>query len=118
MRLPNADQAQVERAKVVNYLLSTEHPHGWTKAAAFLRFGFSPERWEEFAEALRLHGSVHDIARAQELPYGERYVVEGILTSPDGRDPLVRTVWEVRYGTDEPRLVSAYPIRRIRSQGT
>ena len=62
MRLPNADRAQVDRVKVVNYLLSTEHQHGRDKAAAFLRFGFSPERWEEFAEALRAHGPVHDIS--------------------------------------------------------
>lgn len=117
MRLPNADQARVERAKAADYLLSTDHPHGRDKAAAFLRFGFSPERWEEFAEALRVHGAVHDIARAQESPYGKQYAVEGILTSPDGRDPLVRAIWEVRHGTDEPRLVSAYPIRRIRAQG-
>ena len=50
MRLPNADQARIERAKTADYLLSTDHPHGRDKAAAFLRFGFSPERWEKFTE--------------------------------------------------------------------
>ena len=46
MRLPNAAQARVDRAKVVDYLLSTDHEKGRDKAEFFLRFGFSKERWE------------------------------------------------------------------------
>ena len=29
-------------------------------------------------------------------PFGTRYVVEGIMTAPDGRSPLIRTVWFIR----------------------
>ena len=50
MKLPNAEHARVDRAKVVDYLLSLEHGKGRGKAGFFLRFGFSRERWEEFVE--------------------------------------------------------------------
>ena len=55
MKLPNAEQARVDRAKVVDYLLSTEHEKGRDKAGFFARFGFAAERWEDLADALRVH---------------------------------------------------------------
>ncbi len=109
MRLPNAEHARVDRSKVVDYLLSTEHEDGGDKARFFLRFGFSRERWEEFAEALRVHGTSHEVADRVETVYAVKYVVDGILVSPDGRNPAVRTVWEVKDGAPAPRLVTAYP---------
>ena len=33
----------------------------------------------------------------------------GDLEAPDGRRPLVRTVWILAKGSAEPRLVTAYP---------
>jgi hypothetical protein len=44
--------------------------------------------------------------------FGTRYTIEGRLTAPDGRTPLVRVVWFVGRGEDGPLLVTAYPIRR------
>lgn len=108
MRLPNADRAQVERVKVVNYLLSTEHPSGWSKAAAFLRFGFSPERWEEFAEAARMHAAAYEVTGVREVQNALHYAVEGVLISPDGRNPYVRTVWALDEESGAPRLITAY----------
>ena len=64
MRLPNAAQARVDRAKVVDYLLSTDHENR-DKAEFFLRFGFSKERWEDLAGALRVHGATHEAVRAR-----------------------------------------------------
>lgn len=118
MWIPNADRATVERAKVEDYLLSTEHPSGRHKAAAFLRFGFRPERWEEFAEAARIHANSYEAASVKEIPNGVQYVVEGALPSPDGRNPYVRTVWVVGKDNSAPRLVTAYPRRRRNAQGT
>jgi hypothetical protein len=40
VKLPNADQARVEREKITEYLLSTSHPDGRSKAEFFSRFGF------------------------------------------------------------------------------
>ena len=109
MRLPNAEQARVDRAKVVDYLLATEHDVGQHKARLFLRFGFTPEHWEDLAEALRVHAVTNEVVGDGQTSSGVNYVVDGILISPDGRNPNVRTVWEVRSDDPSPRLVTAYP---------
>ena len=56
MKLPNAEQAIVERAKIADYLLDPAHPYGASKAHFFTQFGFRPEAWEIFAVALREQG--------------------------------------------------------------
>ena len=111
MILPNAQQTLVDRTKIVDYLLSSTHPRGRSKTEFFYSFGFRLERWQEFAEALRRHGARHHIARVVENVYGSQYIVDGVLESPDGRNPFVRTVWITDAGGDTPRLVTAYPIR-------
>ncbi len=112
MRLPNAAQARVDRAKVVDYLLSTDHEKGRDKAEFFLRFGFSKERWEDLAGALRVHGATHEAVREREDDFGVRYSVDGMLESPDRRNPGVKSVWMIDRGGSSPRLISAYPGRR------
>jgi hypothetical protein len=39
------------------------------------------------------------------------YTIEGVLETPDGRNPYVRTVWTVEIGSDAPRFVTAYPLQ-------
>ena len=36
--------------------------------------------------------------------------VEGELKAPDGRQPRVRTVWQLDHGQVAPRLITAYPL--------
>jgi hypothetical protein len=114
MRLPNGESAEVPRAKIVSYLLSTSHPGGRGKAAFFKRFGFSPDAWQTLAEALRQHAAEHDVSNVEETPFGRRYVIEGPLRAPDGRSPNVRTVWFVEHAETVPRFVTAYPLRKGR----
>ena len=109
MRLPNAEKALVEREKITEYLLSTTNPGGRSKAFFFLRFGFSAGSWDVFAEALKLQGSTHEVVRTVETVHGPRYYVDGIIETPDGRNPRVRTVWQVDPGSDSPRLITAHP---------
>jgi uncharacterized protein DUF6883 len=111
MKLPNPDRLRVDREKVVAYLLSPRHPHGRGKADFFVRFGFRVEEWELLIEALRTHGASQQVVKTVESPYGTRYAVEGRLESPDGRRPLVRTVWLVKKGQVAARLITAYPIK-------
>lgn len=109
MMLPDGDKARVERTKVTDYLLSTTHPDGRSKADFFMRFGFRGEEWEILAEALRVVGASNQVVAVVESPHGARYTVNGALRTPDGRTPMVRTVWIVEPGTS-PRLVTAYPL--------
>jgi len=111
VKLPNPEYAVVPRAKVVDYLLSDIHRDGQHKAAFFKRFGFAAAEWERLAQALREHAAEHDVTRIETSSYGQRYIVEGIIRSPDTRNPLIRAVWFVESSEDTPRFVTAYPLR-------
>ncbi len=101
-RLPSAEKAEVSRRKVVAYLLNSEHPDGWGKAAFFARFGFSRHAWN--AAALRNHVLENDVASVVKTPSGVRYLIEGPIEAPN-----VRSVW-FQEGNLPPRLVTAYPL--------
>lgn len=111
MKLPNADQAIVPERKITAYLLSLTHPDGRSKAAFFVRFGFTAAAWDVLAHSLQLHAVTGEVMSVQQTPYGTSYVVEGELQTPDRRDPLVRAVWFVRRGESIPQLVTAYKAR-------
>ena len=83
---------------------------GRSKARFFRRFGFTLEHWQDFADALLVHGRTHEVAGVEEGSHGLLYRVEGIIETPDGRNPYIRTVWQIDYGDDHPRLISAYRI--------
>lgn len=110
MKLPHPERAHVPRAKIVDYLLSSTHPDGRSKAAFFVRFGFSLNEWQTLAAALLAHARALEITRTERSPFGTRYIVEGIIHTPDARDPLIRSVWFTHDDDDTPRFVTAYPL--------
>jgi hypothetical protein len=110
MRLPNAHLAVVERAKVAEYLLNPRHRYGGSKARFFLEFGFQMDDWEVFAEALREQGQVHEVSLVRQTRWGPRYEIDGELNAPDGRQPRIRSVWQLDEGEIAPRLITAYPL--------
>lgn len=110
MKLPHADLATVEQAKIVDYLLNPTHRYGAAKAKFFAQFGFELKAWEVLAIALRDHGQQNEVTKAKQTGFGPRYEVEGELTAPDGRRPRVCTVWQVDEGETAPRLITAYPL--------
>ena len=112
MRLPNAHLAQVEREKITGYLLAEDPVHSRGKSLFFSSFGFRADHWEAFAAALSTQGGSQDVAEVEGTPFGPRYSVDGILETPDGRNPLVTTVWQVDRGEIHPRLITAYRYRR------
>lgn len=110
MRLPNAHLTRIDQEKITDYLLSSTNPRGKAKADFFSSFGFSLSDWEQLAEALRRHATTQAVARVVETTYGPRYHVDGEMDTPDGRNPLLRTVWQIDPGTDYPRFITAHPI--------
>src|SRR5919198_1439682 len=79
------------------------------KAAFFARYGFRAENWEVLANALRKHGQTHPVVATVVSNFGSRYSIDGILETPVGRHPVVRTIWILSKGSTEPRLITAYP---------
>ena len=109
MRLPHADDAVVDRVKLVDYLLSTVHPVGRFKARFFNRLGFVAERWTEFETALRVKHLSQDAEPGRAEPHGQLFTIRAILTGPAGESALVLSVWFLPAGSSQPRLVTAYP---------
>ena len=109
MDLPNKDQVNVEVEKVRDYLLNEAHPDGYGKAEFFVSKGFRQESWRELADALRQVACENIVTKYMTSSHGQKYIVDGILSTPTGLTTLVRTVWIVDVGGDTPRLVTAYP---------
>ncbi len=109
MKLPNANQAVVEREKVAEYLLNPAHPDNAGKAAFFVSLGFRRDDSPALAEALRKLAATTDVAKSMATAHGIKYILDGLMETPSGRTPVVRTVWIVDRGLDRPRLVTAYP---------
>lgn len=109
MKLPNAENAVVEREKIADYLLNPAHPDNGGKAPFFLSHGFQPDHWQTLATAFRRLAETTEVDNRVASPHGEKDIVDGRLETPLGKTPLVRTVWIVDVGQTTPRLVTAYP---------
>ena len=112
MNLPNYENAVIPQRKITGYLLSRSHRDGRGKAGFFTQFGFSVDLWEELAQALRRHVADNEIAKVEDSPFGIRYVIEGKIMAPDGRTPMIRSVWFVATSETIPWFVTAYPLKR------
>lgn len=109
MKLPNAKNASIEREKVADYLLNSGHPDNGGKAPYFLAYGFHRDAWDVFAEALRRLAVTGEITKSLASPHGMKYILDGEIETPAGRQASLRTIWILDSGSDTPRLVTAYP---------
>src|SRR5688572_13331811 len=106
MKLPHADEAVIASEKLHDYLLSPFHPIGAAKAAAFTAVGYTRDGWwllERDLRNLALINEAEDLGRG---PFGQKFIVLGILHGPYKRSLSVTTVWIVRHGEQSPRFVT------------
>lgn len=113
MKLPNAHLATVPERKITLYLLNPAHPAGGSKAAFFLRFGFTAGEWQKLAEGLIRHVQENEVVASEETRHGRRCVVDGPLTAPDGSILNLRSAWYIDPGSDAPRFVTAHPLPKL-----
>jgi hypothetical protein len=104
--MPERSAPQV---KVTEYLLNTSHEEGSSKAAFFSKFGFSRDSWMSLAKALHAHAEHNAVDEIIPSRWGTKYVVRCGVESPDGRNPSILSVWNVRPGQTDAVLVTAYP---------
>jgi len=107
--VPGAERAVVDPAKVRDYLLSTSHSVGRYKAAFFNALDYSAERPSELERDLRTHLASAVVARVEGTPFGQKYIIRGMIAGPGGRRADLVSVWVVLTGEDYPRFVTAYP---------
>jgi len=106
--LPNSDRAIVEERRIRDYLLNPGHPNGGPKARFFTARGFAPNAWDLLQAALLIQGRVNQVTRSIATEWGTRHTVECNCPTPDGRNPCIRTVWQME--DDAPRLLTAIPL--------
>ena len=109
VKLPNAEHAEVDVAKLRYYCLSPSHPRGRHKARVFSsRLGLGP------ADAERLRAILLDAARTatnavrgSEDAYGTRHVLDLPVWGPYGGS-TIRSHWIVRRGESFARLITCH----------
>jgi hypothetical protein len=106
--LPNADRGIVEERRVRDYLLNEGHAAGGPKARFFIACGFTSEAWVVLQRSLVMHGRGNFVSKSVETTWGTRYTGTCNCPTPDGRDPSIRTVWQME--GDIPRLLTAIPM--------
>ena len=72
MKLPAADHAIVDDAKVRDYLLSPEHPVGRYKAPVFAAVGYHRDMWPLLRDDLRALAGVIDVTPSPPDSFGQR----------------------------------------------
>ena len=108
MRLPNAERAVVDTAKLRDYILNPYHPRGRHKARIFAsKLGFGSGDTETVRAMLLRAALDYDAVVGEQDLYGRRYVVEFTMGGPAGL-ATVRSLWIVRRGENFPRLTSCY----------
>ena len=109
MKVPNCQNAEVPESKILDYLLSLQHPEGGPKARFFFGCGFTIEAWNDLASALTKQVNENNYVNVEEGKYGTKYTVVASIESPKGLTTAVKTIWMVAKGTQHPRLITAYP---------
>ena len=113
MYLPNASESFVSIDKVTNYLLNRNHPEGGSKASFFESLGFSYANISVFIEALKDIPRREHVSNTIQNQFGTKYIIDGILKSPNSRNPQITTVWIIEHQSKIPKLVTAYPKQMV-----
>ncbi len=85
MKLPNAELAVIEIAKLRDYCLNPEHPRGRYKAHVFARvLGFTADDAEALREALLDAAQREEVALGEVDSFGQRYTLDCWVEGPTG----------------------------------
>lgn len=109
MKLPEAQRAVIAPDKIRDYLLSTSHRVGRFKAPFFATLGYTNADWRRLEQDLLNLAASADAEPGRESPYGQKYEIRGTLNGPSGKSATVLTVWIVRFESDVPQFVTAFP---------
>lgn len=110
MKLPNAEQAVVDIAKLRDYSLDPQHREGKHKARVFdAALGLTKQDAEWLREVLLNTVRERDCRPGKRTAFGQRYVVDFAL-SKGNKTAQMRSVWNIRPSEDFPRLITCHVI--------
>ena len=106
--LPNFQNAEIPRQKLLNYLLDPLHKEGQHKARVFkAALDFDQSTWEELAQAIRAELPYYPAVAGSGGTWGKKYEVILPVTGKNSSAVDVLTVWIVRPETNFPTFVTA-----------
>ncbi|MFL6332678.1 MAG: DUF6883 domain-containing protein [Pyrinomonadaceae bacterium] len=112
IRLPNAERATVDVARLRDYSLNPEHDKGKHKARVFAAaMGFTVADAERLRDMILAAISTHEATRGTTDEHGTRYRVDFEAQGLRGQ-VTIRTAWHIDAGETIPRLVSCYVKRK------
>ena len=108
MKLPNAERAVVDIAKLRDYSLNLKHPEGKHKARVFTAaLGLSMADAEWLRDRILQAAQESDCQAGRQTHHGQRYLVDFSATFR-GKTARLRSAWIVRAGENYPRLTMCY----------
>ena len=112
MRLPNAENAVLDIAKLRDYCLNPNHPEGKHKARVFLaKLGIRQNNAEDLRNAILEGVLLAEAIEQAPSAFGRRFVVDLAVSRSEGvilATAIVRTAWIIREGEDFPRLTTCF----------
>ena len=112
MKLPNAENAVVDIAKIRDYCLNPDHPEGKHKARVFLnKLGVTKNDADHLRQLILEGILVADAIEESSIVYGRRFVADLSISSAQGAvlcTAVVRTAWIIRNEEDFPRLTTCF----------
>lgn len=108
MLLPAGEQAVVEDAKLLDYVLNPEHPVGRHHAGLFERLlGITRVNFELLKEQLLQAAVSVGVEAGQPSPFGQKFEMRFPVRGPLGTRPVL-AVWMHEQGQASPRLITCY----------
>lgn len=107
-KVPNAASAVVAPSKITHYLLKWRPKDD--KSQFFMGFGFTQQQWTDLRDALLRHPVDNDYVGTGQGVNGVWFEVQCNLRTPDGRNPCIRSIWQIDQGVAFPKLVTAYKL--------
>jgi len=118
MKLPNAENAVVDIAKIRDYCLNPHHPTGKHKARVFFeKLGISQDDADRLRQSILEAVLIADAIEQEASEFGRRFTVDFLLSWPEGivlSTAVVRTAWIIKNGEDFPRLTTCFNPQRSR----
>ena len=108
MKLPHAENADVDIRKLTNYCLNPDHPVGKHKARVFeSALGLTAEDATILRDALLQAVSETEATPGEVDDYGRRFTIDFKMRTEAGK-ATVRSGWIIRTGEDFPRLTTCF----------
>ena len=109
MRVPHAENAEIDIRKLTDYLLDPEHSRGRNKAALWQSaLGIGVEDAVELRRMLIGALALNDATLGLRDRWGQRYTVDFRLEWR-GRSAIIRTGWIIADGSRVPKSTTAFP---------